>query len=437
MHTLGISKRWARYRLVPTALCSIATLSHFNYVLLTKPAAYPLLNILPCMLETILVLITLFTISLNAVSQLLLEGEVTRPLFGHTRTLVPKWDEEFSIVLLRLGTASLEATSVEGLGKELGLVNVGDAGVLSKGNGSNDGVVELTVGGVLSVTPSPLDKGKGGFAHEVKTVKVKTDSGNLLIDRNWLQGLSQYGMALLGIARGFFRLATWVLWYRWRGVQLRQSHSEPAVQVTEVSSRILRRSPRRRSGSVEDEHSMYRRFLSGENVSDDEDMDYVPGDATLADAAETSDNESEYGPEADESDAGGKETARLYSDILDPSWAQPSAAPGPVLFAHMTSTSDAPLTRRRYKQLVSGQQQQPADRSKEDDDLVDWLTLAHERRQQTTSSPGEGILEGRMSCVICTVEPREIICWPCRYEATSSYPDIDRLLTFQKVPRAL
>ena len=115
-HFLDVKRRWSRYRLIPTGICAMITLIHFNYVVLTKPSSYPLLNYLPSLLETLLLLVTLLTISLNALTQLLLEGQITRPLFGHQRSLIPKWDEDFGIVLLRLGTASLEATSVAGLG---------------------------------------------------------------------------------------------------------------------------------------------------------------------------------------------------------------------------------------------------------------------------------------------------------------------------------
>lgn len=408
MHSLGVSKRWSQYRLVPTAACSFATLIHFNYVLISKPTSYPLLNYLPCLLETILFLITLLTISLNVLTQVLLEGQVTRPLFGHARTLAPKWDEDFANVLLRLGTASLEATSVAGLGKELGPVPVGHTEILAKSSIVNDGIVELGSGGVLSITPSKASGGRCGFANEIKAVKVKTDDDSLLIDQKWLRGLLRYGLALLGVIRGFYRLALWVVWYRWRGSSLHRFESEGQAADAKDKDKA-RPSPNTRSGINQDEDIVYQRFLSGETVSDDDDTDYSPHDAALDNYSnQSSDNDDDQDDELEESDSGGKETAILYSDILEPSATAPSTSPGPVLFAHMTS-SDTPLTRRRYNQLVSNQQRQT---SQSDD--IGWLALVQERRALKASTSAEASLEGRMTCVVCTTEPREVICWPCR-----------------------
>jgi len=331
------------------------------------------LNYLPCLLETILLLVTLLAISLNVLTQLLLEGEVTRPLFGHARTLAPKWDEDFAIVLLRLGTASLEATSVAGLGRELGPVPVRDSGVLTKSSEANSGIVELAGGGIMSITASKFSKGKGGFANEIKTVKVKADDGNPLIDQKWLRGLLQYGSALLAVVRGFYRLVLWAIWYRWRVPAPRGSGDEGQESGSSEKSKPSLSSRRR---SREDEDSLYRRFLDGEVVSDDEDTDYSPTlDATLDSQPVSSDDEGDQEYEIEDSDTGGKETVNLYSDILDPSTSVPSLSPGPVLFAHMTATSDMPLTRRRYNQLLSTQQRQIA----EDDD-VGWMALVQDRQ---------------------------------------------------------
>src|ERR1700722_18765274 len=127
MHILGVKQRWSYYRLVPTATTGILGLIHFHAVLWFTQSNYPLLNYMPCLFESFLALVTILAISLNALTQILLEGAVTRPPIGRPATLLPKWDEDFSIVLLRLGTASLEATSVAGLGNEVGGVSVSTA----------------------------------------------------------------------------------------------------------------------------------------------------------------------------------------------------------------------------------------------------------------------------------------------------------------------
>ncbi|THH08324.1 hypothetical protein EW145_g2783 [Phellinidium pouzarii] len=427
IHALGVKRRWSQYRLVPTSICSLATLIHFNVALLTKPATYPLLNYLPCLLETTLLFITLLTISLNVLTQLLLEGHVNQPLFGHARTLAPKWDEDFAIVLLRIGTASLEATSVAGLGNEVGPIAVGDSRELSLqagGKGKADGgVVELTSAGVLSVIPSKTKgnsrRSEGGFANEIKSVKVKMDEDGWLIDHGWIRELMRFGLSLLGVLRGFYRVVLWAVWYKWRGVALSRRFASEEVLTNPPAQlrQIIRVGP---SGLDEHGDPVYGRFLRGENISDDED-EYIPphepvSDGSLDFTIRTSDEEDELEAEAEDSDSGsGLETADLYADILTASASSSSVSSGPVLLAHMTAASPWPLTRRRYNQLVSRPLKQVSPHAEADSKGDEWTEFIRNRRVQVAASDSENkSLEGRMNCVICTAEPREVICWPCR-----------------------
>ncbi|KAH8117095.1 hypothetical protein DFH11DRAFT_1687859 [Phellopilus nigrolimitatus] len=419
IHSLGVKKRWARYRLVPTSICSLANLIHFNVALLTKPSSYPLLNYLPCLLETILVLVTLLTIGLNVLTQLLLEGEINRPLFGHARSLAPKWDEDFAIVLLRLGTASLEATNVAGLGNEVGPIAVGDsheveANVKGKTRTATvDGsVVELTSGGVLSISRTTPRKGSKrdneGFANEVKTVKVKNNDDDWLIDHAWLRELMRFGHSLFAVVRGFCRLVLWGLWYKWKGQGLkrRSRSAENLVDVPTRFSEVTRAGP---SGRGEDE--------DGYRPSHELDAIHSLANSS-SNSAHASDDDDEPETEVEDFDGGGSmEAAGLYTDLLTAS-ASSSVSHGPILLAHMTTASSAPLTRRGYNQLVAdpGRRMSPSIGVEESKD--DWSEFVQDRRVRTSTLPAKDQLsdmsEGRMNCVICTAEPREIICWPCR-----------------------
>jgi hypothetical protein len=51
---------------------------------------------------------------------------------------MPRWEEDCSVVITRLGTASLEATSVAGLGNEVASVTVFDTLAQGLGNDTND-----------------------------------------------------------------------------------------------------------------------------------------------------------------------------------------------------------------------------------------------------------------------------------------------------------
>lgn len=449
IHFLGVKKRWAKYRLVPTTICSLITLIHFNYVLLTKPSSYPLLNYLPCLLETILLLVTLLTCGLNALTQLLLEGEIRRPLFGHARSLQPKWDEDFAVVLLRLGTASLEATNVAGLGNEVGSVALSDPldaviDLQRKNKNSktttiaDDGVVELASSGVLSVSAPKAKKGKGkrsgaGFLNEIKSVKVQSNETDWLVNHVWLRELVRFGLTLLAVARGLYRLAVWLVWYRWWQDRHEETPTTPDSSRAATPTREGDYMRERAAVPPDDEEAIYSRFLRGESVSDDDDDDdYVPSEGrderdekdSPYGSLDPSDIEDEPETEAEDSEvAYGRETASLYSDLLKASDA-PTAPPGPVLIAHMTASSPSPLTRRRYNQLVAEPHQHtPLIPGATGDPKDEWLAFLQDRRTRapdnvsydTPADPTAETPDGRRCCVICTTEPREIICWPCRF----------------------
>jgi hypothetical protein len=113
-HLLSVRKRWSSHRFLPTALSSFLSLLHFHSTLFSHsllffnnedttplsinngtdttstPAyshpsgvtSYPILNYIPNMFETILILLISLTIFLNVITQLLLTGRVTKPLLG-------------------------------------------------------------------------------------------------------------------------------------------------------------------------------------------------------------------------------------------------------------------------------------------------------------------------------------------------------------------
>lgn len=415
LHSLEIKRRWSRQRLIPTTLCSILTLIHFHVVLLTAPSSYPLLNYLSCVLESLLLLVTIITISLNALTQLLLAGEITQPLFGHTQTLAPKWDEDFAVALLRLGTASLEATSVAGLGNEVGVVNVGGLYRPRKMNKAmrsspDEGTIELRRSQTVLAMParSRADRQpRSGFANEIKHVKASSGEGDWWIDGAWLRELMRFHLSLWAVVKGSWKLTKWMLWYRWHGPLQPGDTSikESGATGSTTSSNFV---------PDEDEDALYRRFLRGEAVSDDEDEYELPGTSNLGSmsgSAASSLLPSDAEEEADEAEPGGAETFNLYADLMGNA---PSSS-APLLLAHMTTPS--PLTRRKYRTLVSGTSERASD------EIVDaWSQFVSERRAASPLS-GRMLQDDSMAsthyCVICTAEPREVICWPCRYVSRS------------------
>ncbi|KAA1469242.1 hypothetical protein DENSPDRAFT_772776 [Dentipellis sp. KUC8613] len=418
IHFLGVKQSWSNQRLVPTTICSLLTLLHFHSVLWFSPASYPLLNYMSCIFESLLIVVTLLAFALNALTQILLEGAVTRPFFGHAATLMPKWDEDFSIVLLRLGTASLEATSVAGLGNEVSAVPVAEPADAKAGA---YGEVQMNRVGVTSVSHARDGRRrKDGFANEIRHVKVGGGHQDPWFDVVWVRELGRFGVELRKFAKGA-ALGAWA-YLRGRTVYRRRPGSERVQNADEDEDASHPATEPLREGTAEPqddaEHArVYERFLAGEAVSDDED-DFRPpfADENENDDGDGEDDEDES-PDAD-TDAAEMETAGLYADL---SATATSTATAPLLLAHMTDPSASPLTRRRYGRLVSGSAQtqdhapEPEDAGEGGGGEADWGAFVRERQTAASAAAhDEGLAERRRNCVICTVEERQIICWPCR-----------------------
>jgi hypothetical protein len=91
----------------------------------------------------------------------------------------------------------------------------------------------------------------------------------------------------------------------------------------------------------------------------------------------------------------------------------------PVLLAHMTSSSPGPLTRRSYSRLLA-QASLPShsqERLVTNDAVERYIGILQHRRADAASRRAErdeDEEERKRMCVVCTVEPRDTILWPCR-----------------------
>jgi hypothetical protein len=393
IHLIGAKQSWANQRLIPTTICSLLTLSHFHWVLWYSPSSYPLLNYVSCTFESLLLLVIGVAFSLNVLTQLLLEGSITRLFIGHAASLMPKLDEDFSIVLLRLGIASLDATSVAGLGNEVSCIAL--AGHVK--HQVQYGEAEVNRSGVSSITHTiEFQRGrrtlKKGFANEIRRVKVGSSShGDPVVDTTWFIELKRFGRAIARFGIGLWRMVA-------RLLHGQPVFPRPPAPLGEQTQNPDTQPP---GGSLEDENKpidqrdIYERFLSGEMLSDDEDEDYSPPSDSIS-QHDDDDDDDDVGVDTSE---GVPDALALYSDL---SSATTSSATAPVLLAHMTHESSSPLTRRRYRSLVSGQQ---------DPDQEEFVNGKRERANRLDPPSNEP----RRNCVICTAEERQIICWPCRW----------------------
>jgi hypothetical protein len=346
LHVLSVTKRWSHHRLVPTGIATVLSLTHFYCVLWSSPTSYPLLNYMTCILESFLALAILLTISLNALTQILLEGTITRPLFGHASTLAPKWDEDFSMVLIRIGIASLEATSLAGLGNEVGGVAVSTA-LNSTEPHTAYGTIEMNRTGVVSISPTIERRGRhakvqNGFANEIKNIKTDLGERELWWNKPWYKGLARFAVVLWKCAGGLLRLS-------WRALR-----RKPYRLLGPPYSAGLPANDREvvKQEGVPDEDELYARFVRRADISDDDDDEFEPPRSksvsrTPSPRADVFDDESDSASVTEGSD---NETVALYADL---SSAASTSVSAPFLLAHLTDSTASPLTRSRYRQLLT------------------------------------------------------------------------------------
>ncbi|KAI0062367.1 hypothetical protein BV25DRAFT_1804386 [Artomyces pyxidatus] len=403
IHLLGVKRSWSNQRLIPTTICAVLTLVHFHSVLWFSPSSYPLLNYMSCIFESLLILTTLLAFVLHGLTQLLLEGAITRPFFGHAGVLMPKWDEDFSIVLLRLGTASLETTSVAGLGNEVSGVPLSKA---SKPE-THYGEVNMNRAGVTSVSHAVEGSGsrtqrKEGFTNEVRNVKVGLPQRDPYLPLAWFREFLKFGDQFVRVVRGCWRVV-------WGFVRGRPVSPRPAGVSAPHTSNAVSASgmPGGFDGEVHDtepevdHETAYQQFLAGEPVSDDDEDEFDPRAVSVPPDHDDEHDEHESHDEEEE-------TPWPFMELSQVSAAAMSTATAPLWLAHMTDASASPLTRRRYQSLVSGHDL-PARESGggEWEEFVDDRRAAADEKKRAAD-------DTRRNCVICTVEERQIICWPCR-----------------------
>jgi hypothetical protein len=420
---MGTRLRWSQQRLLPTTFVAILTLSHFFYLTIfsLSPSSYPLLSYVPALLESSLLFITFLTIILNILTQIVTRGRVewrgARGVLGEGMRV--RMDEDFAVAVLRVGTGCLEASAVAGLGNEVGgvvapplwlsFVALLDPSTTlpSDVRGKEEGALEVTRRGIGQVpTDRVYGKKKGlarGFHNEISRVKPAGYDGAVW-DTAWYEAFVKFCVIGWRVIRGW----TLLLWAFVRGQ--RATSRSHAVEVEETPDP---------DDTQDDSEEQYTRFLNGEEVSDDDEgEDYKPAGHLGSDSEVES---SAYNTEDDEDEAGQtNEAIGLYADHLRASSSEHSAgtsttSTAPVLLAHMTS-NNSPLTRRGYAGLLNRKRSHQPDSRHEPLDsfeqyILDRRASAKLAREASELADDD---ETRRNCVICTVEPRDIICWPCR-----------------------
>ncbi|TFK23453.1 hypothetical protein FA15DRAFT_670473 [Coprinopsis marcescibilis] len=487
-HVLSISKRWSTHRLFPTALSSLLSLLHFHSALLAyynrpvdptaqSPKAlahtrllttYPILNYIPNIFETMLLLTILLTVVLNVVVQMVVRGRVERifsglgvspvlhseddphnpPLGGSTiRAFFENmpYEEDFGVLLLRIGTASLEATGLRGWSNEVApipapmrrrrrdknrrlstatLTNQPEFGSVRVGRVAAAGVqagFRLASNGVSTIRRRKQRlEATRGLENEVRSLDVGVGrvpgegTGERSAWWKWMKEILRYAESVWAAAKGLVRLSwSWLLFV---------SRGRRSREIWDRKRTPGRRSRRAEDGSiggggessdedettedsaVEKDKAIYARFVRGESISDDEDDDAEFRFEEQHDDDQGMHDDSTTPDGATESEDPEQEAFALFSDLMRTGDGGRSVN-GDLILAHLADGS-SPLTRRRWNSLSISKfdmTRYSEDEYDEDDD---------DEHGDVAQPSAED--SGRSMCVICTSSARDIICWPCR-----------------------
>ena len=295
---------------------------------------------------------------------------------------------------------------------------------------------------------APRRRGRGifkplrGLGNEVRKVDVGThfSQGAERGWADWVWELMFFVAALWGVLKGVFKLVWFWVWDRVRG-KGRRGVLRRGI-VIEMREEEVGDSGNADAGGVQegesgdDAETLYERFLRGESISDDDDDEV---DESVEEDVEDVEEDDEE--EVDRQN----ETLGLFTDLIQSG--EREGHQGEMVLAHLvhglgtglpnrpasssisgsgrttgiSPSSTGPLTRRKWKDLLSigvpwEREGGLEDLSDEEDDEV--LTS----RGGYDDDKKELELDMRHVCVVCTIEARDIICWPCRYVLPLLFP---------------
>lgn len=429
-----LSPTLRRNQLVPTGVCGTLGLAVFTHSLWTQQLRFPSFTFLTHLLALVLSIIIGCTLVVRAVTLLFTHGYIPSPilhsLLPHEGAL-PSVEDDIGVALLKLGVACIESTQFSGLRNELASIKETQPQVRISGDG-----VEM-VGAKV---------GNGGFGtriDKIEAAELRDPNGESL----YLVHISRFWAACALLVRNIFWttvLSNWVgrdlyrltwrtyqaqwwygprQWAFWRhgawDAPPRRHGSEPPLLIAWALAKRRHSALERMRGmrvvpppqptiaEATDHDWTYDQVLRGEVEVEDDDDDW---------RSESSDASAESDLEGDEDEAA------LYRDLVRAkSPMEDGEAIQPILLAHLTSTSSSPLTRRRYAQIMSGPTTSAPPTptralTTATTPSLDPLAEAIVARQGETRDVqrDEWDEERRRSCVICMVQTRDVILWPCR-----------------------
>ncbi|KAM0791959.1 hypothetical protein ACM66B_004210 [Microbotryomycetes sp. NB124-2] len=352
------------------------------------------------------------TITLRFLTAVLRKEEVSvSSIFGHEAHF-PRASDDFAIAVVRYGGACLAQTRLAGLANEVSplrilapapLALVGLRLPPAETEREPAPYIELGRGADLTIKwrgsldgRVPLGRDRGGLGTEIKDVETVERWGGPPSTRERRQGREVWR-----VVQQVLQIVFYVV-YR-------------ACQVIRTCSASLKR----RLGLSRDEEVIAASWRTNEDAEDADDVDWIPRDGdTLSDNEDTSDETSSDGAsnmvaaESDSDDDDDFDAAMLLRDLRED---ESASSLTPVLVAHHLSGS--PLTRRQFRLLSTAPASSQAFASALEERQLELRHRAQERGLPTgwEDERRREIDEGRQRfCVVCAVEERTVVLWPCR-----------------------
>lgn len=338
------------------------------------------------------------------------------------------------MALLKLGTACIEATQYSGLRNELVSVEERNGPWLELTHGSSEVFKGHSALGGFNSEITQIEVAKLQDPHSKRPYPTALMTflkacGRTAIVLAWSTiNATPLGRKVVDYSIRLWRSRWWYGPRSWR-VWQRQAWAEPPALEAARVERVLRarleritrnvvsvntandRSSSGQSSSFQLRHreetpmagpSVYDDFLRGEIMSDDEDAE-----RDWEEIDDSSSEASDIGLEVEDVD---EVDPALYRDLLNES-SESSGDIQPVLLAHMTTSSSTPLTRRRYAAILNSGSSPSRAVTPVANDIQD---IMRDRRMEMAGRNHEPWDEDRRACVVCTIEPRDTILWPCR-----------------------
>jgi len=363
--------------------------------------------------------IIVLSIALKAFTHLFTLGHLPSPVFVNLlphEGVFPSVEDDFGVVLLKVGTACIESTQYSGLRNELISIE------------ERPGPwVELTSGG--SEVRKNRNYQAGGFGAEVTDFEISSIEepqqhsaywrewrtfwhavGSTMTSFVWSVIMSTaFGRRCVRLVKEMWHSRWWYgprQWRFWRRAawveppERRQRIARQKYQeyLAKIQKKREERESRAKSTALQlrDETPVpWREVLRGEVDLEDDEEDWQDDSSSTSSGSGASDDEDDQ--------------REMYRQLVADHTEEDLQ---PVLMAHFTNNS-TPLTRRRYAAILSSPSR-PTSSS----------ALTHvidDRRMATAGKERDDWDEERKRCcVICTIEERSVILWPCRCLALCS-----------------